>query len=505
MRRHLLRLQLRASTEALREDSSPDTEEAPINPTQPTEEELSYLPDASPSPFQTIVDASPIQSDVNSSPFQTDVESSPFQTDVESSPFQSNVDSPSSQYNTPVAITPEYENGLSFLSDAPPLPLKKKVRWTEHAGARPFYCDQKVSEMLDATIEAINFSPVKPSWDYYDDAEDETDDESQSASVHSEASGEGHNEPQEANSHTDGGFHGVPADTWEDSEDSLDESQLSLEIIQDLQEDLQKKLALSPPTPSPPPPVKPLITPLTSEELKRLEEAAAKTEHGRQWKSPVVPEKQLLAKDFGTLLPHQFNGNLRAWLNDEIVNEYLAILVAQKKKEAGFAHKRGGPAPPMHAFSSFWYTTMKDRPESIKRWASRVQLQGDQYLDADLLLYPICDDGHWRLLAVKPKERTIEYLDSMGFKGDKYVKKLKEYLEGELKDSWNEDEWTVVELQRSSRQINGNDCGVFTLLNALTLLRGEEYNRVIACCGMADARERIAITLMAGHPTTELE
>jgi Ulp1 family protease len=81
---------------------------------------------------------------------------------------------------------------------------------------------------------------------------------------------------------------------------------------------------------------------------------------------------------------------------------------------------------------------------------------------------------------------------------------MKEYLAMELKELWNEDEWTVLQKQRSTRQLNGSDCGVFTVLNALALLRGEEFTKVLACDGMREARERIAATLMAGVPTTEL-
>ncbi|KAF1846752.1 cysteine proteinase [Cucurbitaria berberidis CBS 394.84] len=402
MRRHLLKLQLRAHVE---HQDAREERIADADAQTPELETALYEDSELPIPL--------------SSPFQTDVSSSPFQTDVESSPFQSHISSDQ---------PPAYENDLSFLSDAPSPPRKKSVRWAQHAGAKSFFIDERVSEMLDSTLETITSN---------------------------------------------------------------------------LQEDLKKKLALAPP-PSPPPPVKPLVLPLSSEELDALDAVVAQTDHGRNANMYVIPEK-LYARDFGTLLPEQFNGDPKAWLNDNIVNEYLAILVAHKKKEIGFAHKRGGPAPPVHAFSSFWYSTIKDRPKSVERWASRFQLGGRQYLDADLVLYPICDGGHWRLLAVKPKERIIEYLDSLGFSGQKYVVKLKEYLSKELGDAWVEEDWTTVELQRSSQQLNSSDCGVFTLLNALTVLRGEEAQRVVACCGMTDARERIATTLLAGHPTTELE
>jgi Ulp1 family protease len=283
----------------------------------------------------------------------------------------------------------------------------------------------------------------------------------------------------------------------------LNELELSQELIDDLQAQVQEKLLLAPP---PPPPEKPLIAPLTDDEKNKLEDAARKTDHGRNAAAAVVPDK-LNARDFGTLLPDRFNGSAKAWLNDEIVNEYLSILVSHTKKAAGFEHKRGGPAPPVHAFASHFFTSASS-PKGVKaveRWAGRVQLKGAQYLDADLILYPICDSSHWRLLAVKPKERVIEYLDSLGWDGQKYIDKIRAYLKQELEDLYIEDEWVEVEKQRSSKQLNGSDCGVFTLLNALVLLRGYDTKKVVSCHGMHDARERMAITLMAGHPTTEMD
>ncbi|KAH5180678.1 hypothetical protein HBH68_179490 [Parastagonospora nodorum] len=410
--------------------------------------------------------------------------------------------------------TETVDQALSFLDDAPdeedepPAPSprpdrggKKVVRWSLHAHAKPFYCDEKVADMMDSVLEAIHSSPFRSPVKIYNSDTDTSDDEGADAAISPSRSNDGSSTQQEATAKDSVGFTGVPSSTWDDSEDdSLEESQISLEFLGDLQKELQEKLALAPPSP---PKVKAFMEPLSEEESKKLEAAAKKTENGRIADAHIVPEK-LTAHDFSTLLPRMFSGDPKAWLNDNIVNEYLGVLIEHLKKEAGFVSKRGGPAPTVHAFSSFWYPTMKTKDyQGVARWAARFRLAGKQYLDANLILYPICDGGHWRLLVVKPKERTIEYLDSLGWDGSKYVDKLKEYLKLELKEFWNEDEWVVLWKQRSTRQINGSDCGVFAILNALALLRGEEYVKIIACDGMLDARERIATTLMAGVPTAE--
>jgi hypothetical protein len=472
MRRQLVKIQFGAEHRRLQatrqgepsiesaDQSFTEPEPTKTTPAQATNQDLSYLQDASSSTLQLEA--------------------------------QSKVDAlPQSPELKPASPEFEYANDLSFLVDAPPRP---SVRWAKHAGTKSFYCDEKVSDMLDSTLEIIHSSPVRGVWHNFQYSQATSDNGHTSSSPQSSAADSPKITANEA--HTDdGGFHGVPPDTFDASDDSLEESALSLELVQDLHNDFKTKLALAPP----PPPPKPLITPLSAEETEILYTAAANTSNGLKADKWVIDQK-LYARDFATLLPQLFNGDPRAWLNDNIVNEYLAILVAAKKKEAGFEHKRGGPAPPVHAFSSFWYSTA-----DTSRWSNRFQLKGKQYLDAQLILYPICDRGHWRLLAVYPQKRKIEYLDSMSLSGQKYIDKLDEYLKKELGDLYIADEWTKGTTQRSSQQLNGSDCGVFTLLNALTLLRGDDTKLVLATNGMDDARKRIAATLLAGHPTTELD
>ena len=382
---------------------------------------------------------------------------------------------------------------LSFLPDASdisstfdalntstPSPSRKHlIRWASQSKVKTYYSDDRISEMLDSTLESIR-SP-RPKADSDDDESSE------------DLQGVTHEDPDSV-SDSDDDIDGPSLD------DSLEESQLSKELLNDLQEDFKNLLARQPP---PPPPPKPLVAPLTDTERAQLEDIAVKSKHGRNEAYPIIPDK-ISARDFGTLLPALFNGSAKAWLNDEIVNQYLSTVIKGLNEDCGFTFKKGGPAPPYHAFSSHWYSSIKGGVKKVERWAARVGLGGKRFLDAKLVFFPICDGSHWRLLAVKPKERVIEYLDSLGWDGDQYIRKLREYLQHELKDNYIAEEWTVLELQRSSRQLNGSDCGVFVLLNALALLRGDDMKKVVACNGMLQARERLAITIISGH-AVELE
>ncbi|KAF2829159.1 hypothetical protein CC86DRAFT_453845 [Ophiobolus disseminans] len=255
--------------------------------------------------------------------------------------------------------------------------------------------------------------------------------------------------------------------------------------------------------------VKALVTPLTEEEQAALDAAAVKTDHGKL-KEAFVVDPKMTAADFGTLLPEQFNGSASAWLNDSIVNDYFTILVKAVKQQDNFPFRQKmntGVVPRVHAFSSFWYETIsaKNSISKAKSWAKRAHIGGPRFLEAELVLFPICHANHWRLMAVKPRDRTIEYLDSLNMPGSKYIKKMKEWLADELADAWIEDEWTVIRQQRSTQQINGRDCGVFTALNALALLRGMDLTTVLSCDGMMDARKRMAATIMKQAPTTEFD
>lgn len=255
---------------------------------------------------------------------------------------------------------------------------------------------------------------------------------------------------------------------------------------------------------------KPLVTPISDEWATKIQNLAETTNFGILRGHKVGP--RLTTEDFGTLLSELFGGQPgsgpRGWLNDNIVNEYLDILVNYLKDKAGYI-KKARKAPSVHNFPSMWWVNVSQPggETKVKAWARRQNLGHTKLLDADLVLFP-CNSGlHWTLLAIKPKERTIEYLDSLwshGKSGDFYLDRARAWLEQELEKEYNESEWCTI-IHRSVRQLNGSDCGIFTILNALALLRGEEPSLVESSDGMEQARLRIAVTLMNGKATSEFD
>ncbi|KAF2873301.1 hypothetical protein BDV95DRAFT_604814 [Massariosphaeria phaeospora] len=426
-----------------------------------------------------------------------------------------------------------YQNDLSELSDAP-----KQTRFAETVRVRHFFSEEAVDGSLESTIENLLSSPGQPSPPKKTNQVAESPTSKHGADLEVTAttglaptSNEASQSPPEKvqvlqplhqpthqkspgqaqdNIELDAsesvGFHGIPANFLDSSDEET--SFVAIDPAHEVPASFQPAVEVvhEPQVSASPEPavnvLPPIIQPTTCEELHTIDNAARSTEYGRKSSAPVVPDK-LTAHDFGTLLPGLFNGSPSAWLNDNVVNEYLSVIVEHEKKKAGYVHKRGGPAPPVHAFASQWYPTAMKDVKSVGRWAGRKQLGGKNFLNAELVLFPICDGSHWRLIAVKPKERSVEYLDSLGGKGHKYTTKMLEYLAQELGKDFKEEEWSILTSQRSSLQQNTSDCGVFTLMNGLVLLRGEALKRVVSSNGMMDARRRIALTLLTGIPTGE--
>ncbi|XP_028635530.1 sentrin-specific protease 2 isoform X2 [Grammomys surdaster] len=143
------------------------------------------------------------------------------------------------------------------------------------------------------------------------------------------------------------------------------------------------------------------------------------------------------------------------WLNDEVINFYMNLLVERSKKQ-------GYPA--LHAFSTFFYPKLKSGGyQAVKRWTKGVNL-----FEQELVLVPIHRKVHWSLVVMDLRKKCLKYLDSMGQKGHRICEILLHYLQDESKTKRNTDlnllEWTHYSMkpQEIPQQLNGSDCGMFT-------------------------------------------
>ncbi|KAL2835914.1 hypothetical protein BJX68DRAFT_251220 [Aspergillus pseudodeflectus] len=152
------------------------------------------------------------------------------------------------------------------------------------------------------------------------------------------------------------------------------------------------------------------------------------------------------------------------WLNDEVINSYLALIIDYLRRTHGNAGRHDKPR--FHAFNSFFFSNLRDKGyESVRRWASRAKIGGDTLLNVDTVFVPVHNNSHWTLIVVKPADRTLENFDSLGSLSRRHIAIIKTWLRGELGEKFDEDEWTVLP-SVSPQQDNGSDCGVFLLSTA---------------------------------------
>ncbi|KAL4914862.1 hypothetical protein BDW62DRAFT_213152 [Aspergillus aurantiobrunneus] len=184
-----------------------------------------------------------------------------------------------------------------------------------------------------------------------------------------------------------------------------------------------------------------------------------------------------------------------AWLNDEVINSYLALIIDYLRREANNAGRHDKPL--YHAFNSFFFSNLRDKGyDSVRRWATRAKIGGEDLLKVKTVFIPVHNSAHWTLIVVNPVERTIEHFDSLGSLSHRHIEIVKTWLRGELGGRYVDDEWTVLPSE-SPQQDNGSDCGVFLLSTA----KAVAVNMQPLSYGAGDTRllrQKIVAELMNG-------
>jgi hypothetical protein len=236
----------------------------------------------------------------------------------------------------------------------------------------------------------------------------------------------------------------------------------------------------------------------------------------------LVSRNSLTRHDFGTLLPQRGRDSSSAWLNDQIVNTSMDLMVARMNTEFGHDAKSKTDPAPHWAFNSAWLNTLsggrvggdedvlddvlKQGLPKFSRWAKKrgVNLGGQNLLQARSIYFPICHNSHWTMLVVYPGNKQIEYLDSFNHKGHGYTDIVRKWLAFELGETYVEEEWQVC-TGRSPRQDNAQDCGVFAIMNAFARMRNGCPRSQFTQDDIPGLRRQIAATLLNGGFTEEFD
>ena len=180
------------------------------------------------------------------------------------------------------------------------------------------------------------------------------------------------------------------------------------------------------------------------------------------------------------------------WLNDELVNFYMAYLrkrdlkLVQSSSQLRRRHN--------HFFFSHFLTRFYvDGYPGVKRWARRTVPGGDIF-KMDKIFIPVnCGGVHWIAIVVFVEERRIQLHDSLAGGGLEYMLQVLSFLESEhlqIRQEPLPGPWLLVHSTDSPQQTNGKDCGVFTCLaiDSLSIGAPLRYSQK----NIGDCRKRIA-------------
>ncbi|CAK8688791.1 unnamed protein product [Clavelina lepadiformis] len=170
------------------------------------------------------------------------------------------------------------------------------------------------------------------------------------------------------------------------------------------------------------------------------------------------PQGEVLAESFNISITRQHMSTLAGlnWLNDEIINYYMELIVQRSKEVDNL--------PDAHAMNTFFYpklSTQGYRP--IRRWTKKVDI-----FSKKLIFFPIHLGVHWTLAVADFRSKEITYYDSMGGSNHKCLETIKMYLASEhldkKKTSYDVSDWKTTNMSPDEipQQLNGSDCGVFT-------------------------------------------
>ncbi|KAJ3157554.1 SUMO1 sentrin specific peptidase 1 [Geranomyces michiganensis] len=201
-----------------------------------------------------------------------------------------------------------------------------------------------------------------------------------------------------------------------------------------------------------------LFPPLTDEEDLIIDTALRK------------PESTILAKNFNMEIRPPDLATLRSgrWLNDEgmlldlqIINYYGQMILARNKANPDQHSK-------VHIFNTFFYERLQAAPfyQNVRRWTRKAKID---LFQLDKVIIPLHLGNHWTCGVINLVAKRFEYYDSLGPHSSAQIfSNLRQYVAHEWTDKKGGefcfDGWTDYAPLDVPRQLNGNDCGVFTSL-----------------------------------------
>ena len=142
------------------------------------------------------------------------------------------------------------------------------------------------------------------------------------------------------------------------------------------------------------------------------------------------------------------------WLNDNIMNAYLTLIVDRKNANPKMAK--------VCTFNTFFIVCHQLGYADVRR-----STRGVDIFAHDILLVPVHNTDHWAMAVVDMREKKIKYVDSKGGRNDKVLAMLLKYLSQEAEDKKKNkikcSKWKLTHDENLPRQRNCSDCAAACL------------------------------------------
>eukprot|EP01114_Cavostelium_apophysatum_P018007 TRINITY_DN5479_c0_g1_i1.p1 TRINITY_DN5479_c0_g1~~TRINITY_DN5479_c0_g1_i1.p1 ORF type:complete len:615 (-),score=139.27 TRINITY_DN5479_c0_g1_i1:51-1895(-) len=222
------------------------------------------------------------------------------------------------------------------------------------------------------------------------------------------------------------------------------------------------------------------IPPLSSEEDEIVDEAL----------DDDSDDERIVSEGFGIPIKKSDIYRLRPgeWLNDELVNFYMNILMERSEKKPDL--------PKIFAFNSFFYPLLERKYDysRVRRWTKKADI-----FEMSRVIVPVHMGNHWCLGVINMEDKRFEYYDSFGGNNEKCLQLLRRYTADEHKAKKGKDldlsDWENYTPKDIPMQKNGYDCGVFMCKFADYLSKGQGL--IFSQKNMSYFRRRMVLDILA--------
>lgn len=161
----------------------------------------------------------------------------------------------------------------------------------------------------------------------------------------------------------------------------------------------------------------------------------------------------------------------------QIISFYMGLLLQRQRQMEGL--NDDAKAPRVHFLNSYFYAKLYSDTQEydfkpVRRWTTEKKL-GYSLLDCERVVIPLHKGNHWVLGVVDLREKRVSYYDSLKGVDRTCMRNLITWIVDEAKEKrqlqWDASEWSTDAPQDIPPQLNGCDCGVFTLKYADFLAR----------------------------------